>query len=310
AAGADRWSTAGITIVNSTYVTSVNGLFIDPGDTLYFVDETANAVVWKLDKGSTVPVIIAGVKAVTGSTAGLFSNPQAVYVDSKQNMYVSDLMNHRIQKFINGSTVGTTVAGITSTPGSQLNQLRGPRYLWVDPNEEYIYIAESDNSRVMRHRTNSTSGTDGVLIAGGNGQGNAITQLSYPYGIYYAPNISNYLYITNIANSCVMKWAINATSGTFVAGVPGTSGSNATLLNTPVGIKIDAFMNMFVVDNQNHRVQMFCNNSQIGITVAGNGVAGNTSTQLSYPMGIAFDSSLNMYITDRGNQRIQKFLKL
>ncbi|UJR20231.1 hypothetical protein I4U23_023362 [Adineta vaga] len=43
AAGANRWSTTGTTVVNSTYVATVNGFFTDPNDTLYFTDEVSNA---------------------------------------------------------------------------------------------------------------------------------------------------------------------------------------------------------------------------------------------------------------------------
>ncbi|CAF4408905.1 unnamed protein product, partial [Adineta steineri] len=38
---------------------------------------------------------------------------------------------------------------------------------------------------------------------------------------------------------------------------------------------------------------MFCKNSDVGLTVVGNGVAGNSPTQLRNPEGIAFDSAMN-----------------
>jgi DNA-binding beta-propeller fold protein YncE len=77
-----------------------------------------------------------------------------------------------------------------------------------------------------------------------------------------------------------------------------------------MGIKIDTYLNIYVVDDNNNRVQMFCANNQTGITIAGSGSAGNSATQFQGPRGIAFDSAMNMYIGDTHNQCVQKFLKL
>jgi len=96
----------------------------------------------------------------------------------------------------------------------------------------------------------------------------------------------------------------------LVAGQPGVLGSNATSLNRPADIKPDNYLNMFVADSQNSRIQMFCHNNQTDITIAGDGVVGHSATRLNDPRGITFDSSMNMYIGDGGNGRVPKFLKL
>ncbi|CAF1462657.1 unnamed protein product, partial [Adineta steineri] len=195
--------------------------------------------------------------------------------------------------------------------GSALNQLTNPRYFTFDSTETYMYVADALNHRVVRHSINTTSGTDGVLVAGGNGANNTNTSLNCPFGIHYLPSISNDLFITNYYGHSVIRWTPGASSGTFVAGVPGVSGSDSTHLNGPMGIRIDNYMNMYVVDYNNHRIQLFCaNTNTIGITIAGNGSAGNSATQLNNPRGIAFDSAMNMYIGDDVNGRVQKFMKL
>ena len=51
-----------------------------------------------------------------------------------------------------------------------------------------------------------------------------------------------------------MRW----TTGIYVAGTPGVTLSTVTLLNRPTGIKLDNYLNMFVADTLNHRIQMFC----------------------------------------------------
>ncbi|CAF0777810.1 unnamed protein product [Adineta steineri] len=304
------WNTSGITILDSSQVTKVANIYIDSNNTLYITDETPSAVVWRLLQSTTSATVIAGIKSSSGSSSTQLDLPQGVYVDTNGAMYVSDFYNHRVQKFINGSTVGSTIAGITSSAGSSLNQLDGPRFITLDPTQAYIYIADGVNNRIIRHSTTSTSGDNGAVVAGGNGAGNTNTSLNHPWGIWYQSSVSSDLFITNYDGHSIIRWTPGASSGTFIAGVPGTAGSNSTLLNNPMGIKLDNYLNMFVVDNSNHRIQMFCTNSQIGITIAGTGISGSTATTLNGPRGIAFDSEMHMYITDFGNMRVQKFLKL
>jgi tripartite motif-containing protein 71 len=308
--GSYQWSTTGITILDSTQISSVSYLFFDQNDTLYIADEYLNSVVWKLLRNAMTPILIAGQIQSVGSDPSRLNYPQGVYLDSKQNLYVSDYYNYRIQKYVNGSMTGATIAGITALAGNALNQFAGLRHFWLDPTETYMYITDCDNNRIMRYLTNSTTGDNGVIVAGGNAGGNVNTQLNYPWGIHYLPAISNYLYITNNYGHSVMKWLPGDSSGIFLAGTPGVAGSSGALLNNPTGIKIDTYLNMFVVDTGNNRVLMFCNNSQIGIKIAGTGQGGSSATELNGPRGIAFDSSMNMYISDHDNGRIQKFLKL
>ncbi|CAF1061803.1 unnamed protein product [Adineta steineri] len=264
------WNTSGITLLDSSQVTH----------------------------NATSATVIAGIKNSSGSSNTQLNYPQGVYVDTVGTMYVSDYYNQRVQKYISGSTVGSTIAGITGSGGSSLNQLNLPRFITLDPTQEYIYITDGDNNRIMRYSTNSTSGDNGTVVAGGNGAENTITSLNYPWGIWYQPCVSSDLFITNGAGHSIMRWTPGATSGTFIAGTPGTPGSDSTLLNAPMGIKLDNYLNMFVVDQGNHRIQMFCANNETGITIAGTDIGGSTATTLNGPRGIAFDSEMNMYITD------------
>ncbi|CAF1031010.1 unnamed protein product [Adineta steineri] len=302
-----RWNTTGITILNSSQMTFIEDLYFDSDDTLYISDEYNNHVVWKLLKNATTATIVAGQLTSYGSSASQLHNPQGVYLDSKNNMYVADYNNARIQKYVNGSTVGITLAGVN---GSVFNQVYGPRDIVIDSTDTYVYIADDSNNRIMRFQTNSTTGTNGEVVAGGVGAGNTITQLNQPWGIHYLPTISDYLYITNCGGHSVMRWIPGNSSGEFIAGTPGTAGLTATTLSSPTAIKLDSYLNLFVADCGNSRVQMFCQNNQTGITVAGTGVAGSSATQLNGSRGIAFDSSMNLYVADTGNNRVLKFVKL
>ncbi|CAF3425381.1 unnamed protein product, partial [Rotaria sp. Silwood2] len=305
-----HWNPLGTTIVNSSQISGPSGIYINSNNTLFIIDEYSNVVVWQLLRNAVSVTNVAGVYKSRGSSSDRFNSPQDVYVDASGNIYVSDFYNYRIQKFTSGSSNGTTIAGITGQVGSAFSQFNGLRYFTFDSTDTYIYVTDSYNHRVMRYSTSSTSGTNGVPMAGNNGPGNSNTTLFCPWGIHYLPSVSNDLFITNYYGHSVIRWTPGASSGYFVAGVPGVSGQTSMLLSYPIGIKIDTYLNIYVVDNSNHRIQMFCANSQSGITIAGTGIAGNTATQLISPRAIAFDSAMNLYVADTGNARIQKFLKL
>ena len=55
--------------------------------------------------------------------------------------YIADYGNHRVQKWPTGATSGITVAGVTSTPGSNLTLLYNPVAVLVDNNGYVIYFA-------------------------------------------------------------------------------------------------------------------------------------------------------------------------
>ena len=298
-----RWNTTGITVLGSPTLSFTSGVYVDANDTLYVVDEVGNHIIWKLLKNSSTPIRIAGLPLSPGPNASQLYNPQDVYIDSKQNLYVTDFYNYRVQKYANGSLNGITIVGTSGINGTGLNQLGGVRYFNFDPTETYMFIADSENHRIMRFFTNSTPLANGILVASGNGPGTANTQLFYPWAAYYSA-ITNFLYITNYSGGTVMQWLPGASFGTVIAGIAGSPGPNATQLNLPMDIKLDSYLNMYVVDSANHRVQMFCVNNQTGVTIAGNGTSGNGPTQLSGPRGIAFDSAMNMYIGDLGNSRV------
>ncbi|CAF5016463.1 unnamed protein product, partial [Rotaria sp. Silwood1] len=249
--GALRWNTSATTIVNSSQILGPSGIYINSNNTLFIVDEYPNEVVRRLLSNAVSVTNVAGQYQSGGSSSTQFNYPQDVYVDARGNMYVSDFYNYRIQKFTNGSSNGTTIAGITGSAGSAFSQFNGLRYFTFNI-------------------------TNGVLMAGNNGAGNSNTTLNNPWGIHYLPSVSNDLFITNYNGHSVMRWTPGASSGYFVAGVPGVSGQTSMLLSYPIGT----------------------------------GIAGNTATQLNSPRGIAFDSAMNLYVSDTGNGRIQKFLKL
>ncbi|CAF1496326.1 unnamed protein product, partial [Didymodactylos carnosus] len=236
----------------------------------------------------------------TGSTQ--LSGPFDVFIDSNQNIYVADSNNQRVQQWQSGQTNGSTIAGVTSQSGNGFNQFNSPTSVFVDINDN-LYVADLNNYRVQRWASNSVVGT---TVAGGNGQGPALTQLGTTYSIYVDTNDS--VYVSELGNHRVTKWASGASSGVVVAGGAG-AGSSATQLQYPVGVTIQTSTgNIYIADQSNHRVQRVSPGSLTGTTVAGQtGTCGIGSSQLCFPKSVQFDTLGNMYIVDSSNNRIQRW---
>ncbi len=94
-------------------------------------------------------------------------------------------------------------------------------------------------------------------------------------------------------------------------------GATAANLNQPFGVAIDAAGNLYVADQEDHRVRRVTPAGVIS-TVAGSGTAcanpttacgdgaAATAANLSNPTGVAVDGAGNLYIADKSDNRIRK----
>lgn len=275
-----------------------------------------------------------------GSGSNQLREPRCVYVDANETLYICDSGNHRIQRWVKGASVGTTVAG--GSAGTTLTQLNGPRGLTFDKNG-FMYVADTENHRILRYTLTSTVGT---LVVGTTGVGGSANNLLVkPVNIIFADNQT--MYVADMDNKRVMRYAPNATTGTslfnslsdkpygiaFRKNVPNqffvtivgtkqlelwTAGASSPLsivgtspahFGEPHTIINDLHGNLYVADFIGGRVQMFCNNgSWASRTVIGSGL-GATPSLVETP-GIAFDSAMNLYITSKSPPGIYRFARI
>ncbi|CAF1159983.1 unnamed protein product [Adineta ricciae] len=281
-------------------LSSPTGIFIDSNDALY-IDDTGHARSLKYLPGAATGVLVAGGSSGSGLNELSAMGTRFNYADSNQATYIADAGNHRIIRWLNGASSGVIVAG-NGTPGSTLNQVRNPYGVWVDSSSN-VYASEYFNHRVTKW---SPGATAGIIVAGGNGQGSTIDKLNNPTSIYYDESNQN-LYIVNTGSHTVTKWRINAPNGTIVAGIAGSSGSSSTQLSGPLGVTLDQWKNVYVVDSLNSRIQLFCKGDTTGVTIAGFGSGGSF---FILPYGVALDSQLNLCVSENGAARVTKFWKL
>lgn len=226
-----------------------------------------------------------------------FNYPTGIAYDKEDNLYVSDMHNHRIQKWIKGATFGVTVAGGNGY-GNNENQLNEPGKIAIDA-LNHLYIADTENNRIQKWYQGAAKGE---TIAGGNGVGNQLNQLHKPYGIVLDKDGA--MYVSEIENHRVMRWDPNATSGVIVAGGKG-EGNDANQLAFPLGIALDRNGNLYVADTYNHRIQLWKPGAIEGVTLFhANQI---NSDGVSYFTGITIDENDQLYITDYYHRSILKF---
>ncbi|CAM2725287.1 unnamed protein product [Rotaria socialis] len=171
-------------------------------------------------------------------------------MDEQRYLYVSDTGKHEVRRYQLGEKNSTLVAGGNGS-GDGLNQLNRPRYLFVD-RQQNVYVSDRNNQRVMKWNKGTK---EGRVLAGGQGEGTALTQLYYAYGIFV--DILGTLYVADSLNHRVMRWTQgDKKQGTVIVGGHG-QGAGANQFNCLRGLSFDRHGNLYVVDENNHRVQRF-----------------------------------------------------
>jgi hypothetical protein len=307
-----------VNIPPTTPVLSLQSSMCAGSDTLILTGVTVGSIINWYNDGTLVhtdtftllytPSTVAGGNG-QGSAANQIT-PWWVFLDDTGNIYASDEYNERIQKFPVGSssaTNGVTVAG-GNGQGSAANQFYHLQGIFVDRSGN-LFVADYNNNRIQKFPPGSTSATNGVTVAGGNGQGSAANQIT-PVGVFL--NNNGEIYVGDWYDERIQKFpagSSSATNGVTVAGGNGI-GSSADQLNTGWGLFVDSNDNLYAADYGNERIQKFPTGSTSatnGITVAGGNGQGSAHNQFSSVASVFLDRNGNMYVADVYNNRIQKF---
>jgi sugar lactone lactonase YvrE len=108
---------------------------------------------------------------------------------------------------------------------------------------------------------------------------------------------------------------ITTVAGTGTAGFSGDGGpaTSAKLNFWTSGLAVDAANNLYIADDQNHRIRKVNASTGIITTVVGTGTSGfsgdggpATSAKVNRPVTPVLDSAGNIYFADDGNRRIRK----
>ncbi|CAF3023059.1 unnamed protein product [Rotaria sp. Silwood2] len=233
-----------------------------------------------------------GITIAGGNGPGFWlnqlNNPQDLFVDMNQTVYIADYWNHRIMEWKWNWMSGRIVAG-GNGPGGRNDQLDRLTDVVLDRNNESLIICDAGNRRVVRwslgesritetiinnadcyglalddkgllYTAGPTEGAvrrwrmgdaQGTIVAGGNGQGNGLHQLKEPLYMFVARDRS--VYVSDHGKSRVMKWTEGAAQGIVVAGGNG-QGDGLIQVTRPHGLIVDQFDTLYVEDFSYHRV--------------------------------------------------------
>ncbi|CAF4259559.1 unnamed protein product, partial [Adineta steineri] len=109
---------------------------------------------------------------------------------------------------------------------------------------------DTDNHRVMKWRKDAKVGT---IVAGGNGKGRNLHQLSSPHGVVV--DDLGQVYVADFENDRIMRWCEG--KGEVVIGGNGEGGNESNQLNGPGALSFDGEGNLYVGDHRNRRIQKF-----------------------------------------------------
>jgi hypothetical protein len=255
-----------------------------------------------------------------------------IAIDGDSAIFVSDLGNHRIQKF---SPEGVFLGSIGES-GSEQGQLRFPVGLAVGQDGslfagdrgnvrvqvfsnvgDFIEIIDNRESvfapdwwlrglafdqlgnfyAVNQHQILKFRDT-GVLQGAWGTYGTGPTRTLRPSGL--ATSEDNHIYVTDVGSHRIQKFMLDGTSVDTWGGF----GFGPGQFNAPTAIAINHLGDIYIADARNHRVQKF---RPDGEYVAEWGTRGGAAGQFNLPTGIAVDENNYVYVVDAGNNRIQKF---
>jgi hypothetical protein len=308
--------------------TMTTAVVVDSANNIYVADNGAHTIR-KITSGGLVSTF-AGVGKVSGTNDGVgdaarFNQPQALAVDSANNIYVCDTANNTIRMITPGAAV-TTIAGNPTLSGSTDGTNSGalfdvPRGIAVD-STGIIYVSDGGNNTIRKITHSGTNWIVTTLAGSATGLNalvdatNSVARFHNLYGMVV--DGGGNAFVVDRANDVIRKVTPSGAVTTF-AGTPGVAGSvdgtgAEAVFDQPGSICVDSATNIYVGDYQNYVVRKI---SPVGTNWVVTTLAGNvrnqgtndgigTHGQFSQIHGIAVDGSGNVFASDLGNLTVRK----
>lgn len=214
------------------------------------------------------------------------NGPAGLGIDSQDNLFIADLLNHVIRKVDSTTKIITTVAG-SGQPGysgdgqaATAATLNAPEGVCVD-REGNIYIADSGNHRIRYVQAatgviRTIAGTGDAGFNGYDGVASSMT-LNHPSGV--VANRSGRVFFNDYGNDLIRSITKDGYAKTYVgtgeSGYAGDLGNaQQARINDVYGIGMDIQDNLYFVDSLNFAIRKVDHRSEIIETIIGKGVPG------------------------------------
>lgn len=190
------------TIISNYYC---SGLAMDNDSYLYISNNMKHEVRrWRVGDTIGEGELVAGGHG-KGNNLNQVDGPSYIYVDRDHSVYISDVYNRRVMKWMKGATEGIIVAD-DQDRGDSLTPLISPRGVIIDEFGN-VYVVDTANHRVMRW---SKDGTQVCIVVGGNKDGSLENQLYNPEDLSF--DRKGNLYVVDSWNHRVQRFDINSKS--------------------------------------------------------------------------------------------------
>ncbi len=222
----------------------------------------------------------------------------------------------------------------------------------TSPDSPNLYVSDAFNHRILQYKPSATSVTIPALIIK-NGQaaqgvlGQSLLTTGFPNaldgrGFAFSDNnggtiaidksaTPDRVYVADISNHRVLGWNDIAAFNThapanivigqpnFFSNTPNNGGISSSSLNFPRGLSVDSAGNLYVADQNNHRILEYNTPFTSGVVADrvfgqsgsfATGIcnqSGLNANSLCTPVGLAVDSTNNLYVADFSNHRVLKF---
>ena len=189
------------------------------------------------------------------------SNAHAIFVNTKNTVFVANRDNGRILIWLSGSAAPTLNISTSST---------NPSSLFVTTDDQIFLDNQLPIAQVDRWTLNQTQLSCPMVPC------------KYCSGLFV--DINNNLYCSQELRDQVIRKSLNSAASLSIitAGI-GRTGSDANMLHVPKGLFVTDDLTLYVADFGNNRIQLFRSGELSATTVAGSGSNGTIS--LSQPTG-------------------------
>jgi sugar lactone lactonase YvrE len=257
------------------------GIAISPSGTIYVTDTYAGRIEKFGSKGEFLGVI--GVK---GTGVGQLSKPTGIDVGPGGKLLVSDCTGSKVLEFEEN---GTFIRQFGSY-GTNFGQFKCPGSIVADQRNG-IWVADTEIGRIQAFNMRGKYATKIFASAAG-----------------LALDAKSNLWLSGASTSSgqlVQRWGLPFYISTYESSF-GKAGIADGQFSHPADIARDSKGNLYVVDQNSKRIQVF---NEQGVYLRKFGSNGTGPGQFTRPSAIAIDSKDNVYVTDAGEsvRRVEQF---
>lgn len=247
----------------ATSFSAPHGITVDGAGNLYVAD-TANAVIRKITSQGAVTTL-AGQPHNAGHNDGpagmaTFLSPYGIVADAGGNLAVADTGNSLVRTYVAATGNVAAISGLTVGPasaGGNDTNLSAPAAIAWDASGT-LTVADTGNNRIRKLVASSSGNTIATLAGSGSpadidgtGTGASFNQ---PLGVAVDAYGNVYTADQNVVRKITPAGVVTTLAGSGTAGSADGVGA-AAAFNAPAGVAVDAVGNVYVADQNNHRIR-------------------------------------------------------